>query len=551
VWQAIRWTLPYLALVGERHLDLVYIAQLERYQPGRFLRWARRKPWLAVEAGEVGLQVVVLAAGIVSLPFAFSLPLFYLAWLGLGLWLAGRRRSLQVSQQLQPTWRGLRLTGATLLLAAAIVVGVAGGLAALRLPWAGEAPGAGRAALALAAGLAAASLLAPVTVLAALGLTAPLEGAIYRRYRAEAARRMSGYPGRVVAVTGSYGKTTTKLITAALLEARHAVLKTPEGVNTTMGISRVVREALRDSHRFFVVEVAAYGPGEIREVCAFLRPRIGVLTAVGVQHLERFGSRERIAEAKYELIAALPSDGTAIFNADDETCARLAERAGREGRRVLRYGMGDGRRELAVRAMDLELSGRGTRFRLETPLGAARVEAPLLGRWNVSNILAATSVAVECGLSLAEICAAIGKLRPAPKRLEVREEGGITKILDVANANPAGARMALEVLGEFPGRAKILVTPGLVELGPIEEEENRRLGEAAAAICDYVVLVGPEQSRAIGEGLRAAGFAAERIIVARDAEQVPDRLAPLVRAGDVLLYENRLPDTYRERRGRG
>lgn len=546
LWRAAGWTLPYLVLVVERHLDLVYIAQLERYQPGRFGLWVRRRPRLALDHRELGLQLAILAVGVAGLPFAFWLPVFYLLWLGVGRWLHRRRPSLQVSQRLDLTPRARRLTAVTFGLALGIVLGLAGGLPALGVAWGGEAPPARRAALGLVAGLAGASQVAPLTVLAGLLLVAPREASIHRKYRAQAARRMSGYPGQVVGITGSYGKTTTKLITAALLESRYAVLKTPEGVNTTMGISRVVREDLRDSHPFFVVEVAAYGPGEIREVCEFLRPRLGVLTAVGVQHLERFRSAERIAEAKYELIASLPRDGAAIFNADDETCARLAERARNEGRRVLRYGAGDGGRGLDVHATHLAMAGRGSRFRLETRLGTALVETPLLGRWNVSNLLAATAVAVECGLGLEEICEAAKKLRPAPRRLEVREEGGITKILDVANANPVGARMALEVLGQYPGGAKILVTPGLVELGPIQDEENRRLGEAAAAACDYVVLVGPAQTRPIHDGLRGAGFGAERIRVVRHAGEVPDRLRELVRVGDVILYENRLPDSYLE-----
>ncbi len=547
VLRGLRWAVPYLVLVVERHLDLIYIAQLERYKPGRFALWLRRKLRQAVDGREFSLQLLLVGVGIVIVRSGLPFVLLYLAWVAGGVWLGRRRVSLQVSQRLVLTPRAARLTIATFALALGVLLVVAGGLQKkMPLPGNGQSAPAGRVALAAAAGFALAGLLAPLTVLAGLALTAPIEASVHRRFRGQAARRMRAYSGQVVGITGSYGKTTTKLVTAALLETRHAVLKTPDGVNTTLGISRVVREDLRDSHRYFVVEVAAYGPGEIREVCTFLRPRLGVLTAVGVQHLERFGAPDRIAEAKYELIASLPPDGAAIFNADDAVCVRLAERARREGRRVLRYGVEGADRRLDVWATELAVDGRGSRFSLMTPLGAAPVETPLLGRWNVSNILAAATVAVECGLSLEEIREAIAKLRPAPNRLEVRREGGITKILDIANANPVGARMALEVLGQMPGGAKVLVTPGMVELGPIEMEENRRFGQAAAAVCDYVVLVGPEQTRPIQEGLREAGFAAERISVVRHSDDVPGRLAELVRPGDVLLYENRLPDTYLE-----
>jgi UDP-N-acetylmuramoyl-tripeptide--D-alanyl-D-alanine ligase len=141
---------------------------------------------------------------------------------------------------------------------------------------------------------------------------------------------------------------------------------------------------------------------------------------------------------------------------------------------------------------------------------------------------------------------AVARLRPAPRRLEIQEEGGIVKILDVANANPRGAQMALEVLAQFTGGSRILITPGMVELGPIETEENHRFGQAAAAVCDYVVLVGPEQTRPIHEGLTLRGFPADRILTARHADEVADHLAGIARPGDILLFENRLPDTYLE-----
>jgi UDP-N-acetylmuramoyl-tripeptide--D-alanyl-D-alanine ligase len=173
-------------------------------------------------------------------------------------------------------------------------------------------------------------------------------------------------------------------------------------------------------------------------------------------------------------------------------------------------------------------------------------ETRLRGRWNVANILAALAAGRECGVPLPAMREAVAELSPAPRRLEILEEGGIVKILDVANANPRGAQMALEVLSQFAGGSRILITPGMVELGPIEAEENRRFGQAAASVCDYVVLVGPEQTRPIREGLAERGFPADRILTARHADEVADRLAGIVRPGDTLLFENRLPDTYLE-----
>jgi UDP-N-acetylmuramoyl-tripeptide--D-alanyl-D-alanine ligase len=274
---------------------------------------------------------------------------------------------------------------------------------------------------------------------------------------------------------------------------------------------------------------------------------LGILTAVGVQHLERFGTRARIAEAKYELLAALPPGGPAVINADDPVCLELARRALGDGKRVVLYGVGGTGQDLAVRGTDVKVSARGTSFGVVAKGGeAASFETRLLGRWNLSNILAGMTAAMEYGIPLTAMREAVAALVPAPRRLEVREEGGIVRILDVANANPLGAEMALEVLAQFEGGSRILITPGLVELGPLEAEENRRLGQRAAAVCDLVVLVGPERTRPIREGLLDRGFPPDRILGARHADEVADRLAGIVRPGDILLYENRLPDTYLE-----
>ena len=545
----LHWTaaalLPYAVVVTRRHLDFVYLAQLERYNSSRLWGWITRHWRMVLDPHAAMVQMAVLAAGVGIALFELPHIGLYAIWVVAGLWLAARRSSLQVSQRLQFTSRAVRLTAGTFVLAAIILLGVMV-LGVVMLARQTTVARTFAVEIGVVAALAVASVLAAGTVCLANLILSPLEHAINHRFFGEARRRMQRYPGQVVGITGSYGKTTTKFITAALLARRYPVLKTPDGVNTTMGITRVVREDLRDDHRFFVVEVAAYGPGEIREVCDILRPALGILTAVGVQHLERFGSPERIAEAKYELIASLPPDGLAIMNADDPGCLRLADRARHEGRRTLLYGIGEDERSLDVRGKNVKLSSKGSAFCVETQVGTALFETRLLGSWNIANILGATALALECGVPLGEIREGVSALTPPPKRLEVREEGGVVKLIDVANANPLGAKMALEVLGQFEGGAKILITPGLVELGRIEAEENRRLGRAAAAVCDYVVLVGPRQTLPLREGLHESGFSDSRILVARHSDEVADRLKEIVRPGDILLYENRLPDTYLE-----
>jgi UDP-N-acetylmuramoyl-tripeptide--D-alanyl-D-alanine ligase len=202
---------------------------------------------------------------------------------------------------------------------------------------------------------------------------------------------------------------------------------------------------------------------------------------------------------------------------------------------------------LAVRGADVQVSARGSAFRVMTAGGESAVfETRMLGRWNLSNILGGMAAALEWGVPLEAMRPAVAALTAAPRRLEIREEGGIIKILDVANANPRGAEMALEVLGQFKGGQRILITPGMVELGSVEAEENRRFGQLAAAVCDHVVLVGPEQTRPIRQGLADRGFREDRIRTARQADEVADHLGEIVKPGDILLFENRLPDTYLE-----
>jgi UDP-N-acetylmuramoyl-tripeptide--D-alanyl-D-alanine ligase len=540
--KAAKLVLPYGAVVVSRGLDCLYILQVERYKPDRFRAWVVSHRRVLISGHECVLQGLTVAA-------AMALALAGQHWLGpLIVWLVtghliqSRHKSLQVSQRLHWTTRAARV--------AAVALGLSGFLVAWAANTVGQALPAPDAASRYVAGtiggLAFVGLLMPTIVGLAARAVAPLERIIARRFLAEATRRMGTYRGRVLGITGSYGKTSTKYVVADLLAARYRVLKTPAGVNTTMGITRVIREELRDEHEAFVVEMSAYGPGEIREVCDVVRPTLGILTAVGVQHLERFGTPERIAEAKYELIAALPAGAPAVINADDSVCLRLAERARTEGKRVLLYGMGEGA-DLAVRGTEFAVSARGSRFRVVTADGQTETfETKLLGRWNLSNVLAGMAAALEWGVPLAAMKPAVAGLVPAPRRLEIHEEGGVIRILDVANANPRGAEMALEVLSQFTGGSRILITPGMVELGPIEAEENRRFGEKAASVCDYVILMGPEQTRPIRQGLLDRGFPADKVLTARQAQDVTDLLAGIVRPGDILLYENRLPDTYLE-----
>jgi UDP-N-acetylmuramoyl-tripeptide--D-alanyl-D-alanine ligase len=250
--------------------------------------------------------------------------------------------------------------------------------------------------------------------------------------------------------------------------------------------------------------------------------------------------------AKYELIAALPSDGLAVFNNDDANCRQLADSTTHVS--VARFGIDTGSTSLDVWADAVVQSPSGLQFTVHTADGQSREFATqLFGRHNVSNILAGVCVARHIGMSLEACAAAVGTLRPTPHRLSVtRTDAGATIIDDSFNSNPVGAHEALAVLRGFTTGKRILVTPGMIELGSVEVEENRKLGQAAASSCDYAILVGPARTQPILDGLVAESFPMDRIRTVRDLGQATLALEEILQPGDTVLFENDLPDLYSE-----
>ncbi|NLF80435.1 MAG: UDP-N-acetylmuramoyl-tripeptide--D-alanyl-D-alanine ligase [Clostridia bacterium] len=383
--------------------------------------------------------------------------------------------------------------------------------------------------------------LASLYVIAANWLLGPRERSINDGFLHQAADKIAGLPELVkIGITGSYGKTSTKLIMGAVLGEKYRVCVTPGSFNTPMGVTRVIRETLSPLDEIFVCEMGAKQRGDIAELCALVRPKLGVLTAIGEQHLESFGSVEAIIDTKFELIESLPPDGLAIVNGDDP---RIAANLQRSPSRVLRYGLNP---EFDYWADQISYGPQGATFVYHHGGESGEFSTCLLGRHMVSNILASLAVADQLGLSLAQMQRAVKALRPIEHRLQLRPAGDYSVIDDAFNANPAGAKAALEVLAAFGGGQKIIVTPGMVELGEREYELNFELGRHMAAVCDWIILVGPAQSRPLREGALAADYARERLIVVADLNEARQHLGRIVRPGDVVLFENDLPDTYNE-----
>jgi UDP-N-acetylmuramoyl-tripeptide--D-alanyl-D-alanine ligase len=510
---------------------LLHLLQLEHYENARLFLWLRRRGEL-VDGREAGAYVVLLAASAALAGSAAAVvPLVALAAVAVLRALPDLRR-----EDVKPivwTRRAKRLSAVSLLVPvvfAALVLAEA---------IAGE-RGAGVAALAL---LALCVLLAPWILTGANRALLPLQRREIRGFERAAGRKLAEIDPLVVGITGSYGKTTTKFCVGGALGADRPTLVTPQSFNSYLGVMRTINEHLEPRHEAFVVEMGMFRRGDITELCDLVHPKIGVITAIGPVHLERLGSIEEIQGAKAELLEALPADGHFVTNADDPRCREIAATAHVP---VTLFGLESA--DAHVRAEGIEIAEGRTHFDLVAGDARARVSAALLGRHNVANLLAAAAVAHVAGVPVDRIAAGLATVEPPEHRLQPihNRAAGVVVIDDAYNSNPAGARAALEVLRDHPAQRRILVTPGMVELGDMEAELNREFGRQAAAVCDEVILVGPRRTEPIREGLEEAGFPAAHVQVVQDIGGATQVLAGLTRAGDVVLFENDLPDTYAE-----
>jgi len=385
----------------------------------------------------------------------------------------------------------------------------------------------------------------PSLLVAADFLMTPVQRAINASFSLRARSKLDEVSPVIVGVTGSFGKTSTKFAIAGVLGAPRDVYATPGSYNTPMGVVRAINEGLTAGHSNLVVEMGAYREGDIAELCAFVRPTIGVLTAIGPAHLERFGSMEAIRRAKYEIVESLPDDGIAIMNTDDLTVRGLADTTERV--RVVRYGL-DPSGSPDVTARDHSFSPKGTTATIiDAGGGELQISTRLLGEHAIRHILAAVAVARSQGIPLAELGPRIASLEPVEHRLQlIPGAGGVTVIDDAYNSNPAGAAAALEVLADFDeseANRIVVVTPGIVELGELQAEENETFGRHAAAIADYLIVVGRVNRAAIVAG--ASGPTAKAEVITTDTlDEATEHLKTLLRPGDVVLFENDLPDQY-------
>lgn len=427
---------------------------------------------------------------------------------------AEKKYSLKVP--LKYTTRAIRLIVAHTVILVAVSAAFAFGLAAIA-----HAADAGWFFLLRFVPLAVMPLFLPLTLAFSNAAMKLYEIPHLRGYIRRATRALGGSRCVKVGVTGSFGKTSVKRMAAHILGTKYNVLATPASYNTPVGIAKCVGVTEPDCD-FFLAEMGARRVGEIGELCDMVKPTVGVVTGVCAQHVETFGSLENIYHEKGVL-------------------ARRAQRV------ILGETAKDMREDAVIEGRDfaaenVELSADGTKFTLRLGEDRAEVATPLLGRHAAQDIAIASALCRELGMNFADIVAAIPSIAQVPHRLEKSVSGGVTVLDDAYNSNVLGAKDAVETLKLFGGK-KFVVTPGLVELGEIEEQTNTEIGASFAGL-DRVILVGESRVLALRTGYLAAGGEEEKVIVVPTLRRAEELLAAELSAGDAVLFLNDLPDKY-------
>jgi len=359
-------------------------------------------------------------------------------------------------------------------------------------------------------------------------LLAPVERRLAGRYVSDATAKLRRVSPRVVAITGSWGKTSTKNHLADLLGGSFQTLASPASWNNMAGLARTVNEKLVPGTDVLVVEMGTYGPGEIRAMCSWIRPEIAVICEIGPMHLERMKSIDTIVAAKAEITET--ADQVVLW-VENPNLAALAQRLG-SGRKLWRVG------QAGSPGLDVSVCEEGDAIEIfwgETRVGGA----PLRGRVQAGNVACAVAAALALGVSTERIGAQLAALSSPPHRaVAIRSDRGVWVIDDTYNSNPAGAAAAVQRLRELATRRSVVVTPGMVELGSYQPGANREFAAAVAGVGAQLVVVGRINRKDLLQGYGSGALK----VASRDAARA--WVAANLAEGDVVLWENDLPPHY-------
>ena len=385
------------------------------------------------------------------------------------------------------------------------------------------------------------NLLTPFMCIIANFINFPIEYTRKVHYIKQAKKILNDMPNLIViGVTGSYGKTSVKNFLSKILETKYEVLTTPKNYNTTMGIVKTIRTSLKSTHQIFICEMGATKPNDIKEICDIVRPKIGIITSIGPQHLESFKTIEAIINTKFELAQSVrKNNGTMFLNFDNNYIARL-----KIEQSFITYGTNN--LSLNYNALNIKTSSKGSTFEVldKTQNKKVNFHTHIIGKHNVVNIMGAIAVSNYLGISLNDTLLPIKKLTNNEHRLSLISNNNLNIIDDSYNSNPISSKSAILTLSEFEG-TKIIVTPGLIELGKDEKKYNFELGKFACNVCDYIFLVNSKQVKAVSKGIFSTDFNKNNVFNVKSPEDAIKRILNLNIKGKVnVLLENDLPDNY-------
>lgn len=505
-------------------LRFTHVLQAERYHTSAYVKWVLEGGGLKIFVrNKYDIALHLAAFGFIFLLFGSLMPrdLTEIALATIAIvWAAANIRTDKAQKKpLVITARVKRLFTVTLLIEVAIL--------AITFPN-GEAPTIGIIVL---LGYAQPFMLALGNI-----ASTPIERALQEGFKNQARQKLRGK--QVIAITGSYGKTGTKEAVAHLLETKYPLIKTPGSFNTPMGLCKVINDKMEAHHEMFVTEMGATRQGDIKELCELVRPTVGIITSIGVAHMETFGNADAVARTKFELADALPPDGLLIYNADYELARKYAD--GRPQNKIT-YGLEQAADYMPV---NLRCGREGSTFDIKTPQGTIEgVKIQLLGKLHALNVTAAFAVGRHFGIDPERLKYGASSLGQVEARLQlIQNPGGYLIINDGFNSNPIGAATAAETLGCFDGFKKIMVTPGIVDLGGEHEKVNFAFGKAAAPYCNTVLLINERRTKPIADGLVSAGFNRANIHAFPTLAAARGWLSANADIHSVVLFENDLPD---------
>ena len=389
--------------------------------------------------------------------------------------------------------------------------------------------------------------LEPCIIALANIINTPIEKLLRMRFINEAHAMVSDNKNlSVIGVTGSYGKTSVKNYLYHLLSLEYDTLKTPDSFNTTLGVTRAIRENLNATHKFFIAEMGARRPKDIEEICNLVCPKYCIISSIGPQHLDTFKNIENIARTKFELAdAVIKNDGCCFVCGDNKYIKeKINTSPYKDYKKLFTYGLNP---ENDYYARDIKIEAGITKWTMVDKINKNEfeLETHLLGNHNVQNLVGVTALCLNNSLLTPDqIFERVKTIHPVPHRLEMKKFGNDILIDDAFNSNPDGAMAALNVLSTFKDYEKILITPGMVELGDSEEEENIKFGENASKICNIILLVGKKQAEVLSKKISLNDNLHECKTFDKVEQAIAYASSYTSTRPKVILIENDLPDNY-------